>query len=83
MVSDEWCRLFGVERDDAPHRHAQVQARVHPDDRAARDAALQEAMAKHGGLSRVVSRTAARRHRAADARAGPRAAPTTKATACG
>ncbi|MBJ9682180.1 MULTISPECIES: PAS domain-containing protein [Burkholderia] len=48
MVSDEWCRLFGVERDDAPHRHAQVQARVHPDDRAARDAALQEAMAKHG-----------------------------------
>jgi len=47
-VSDEWCRLFGIAVADAPRHHADLQARVHPDDRAARDATLQDAIARRG-----------------------------------
>ncbi|RQS68470.1 PAS domain S-box protein [Burkholderia sp. Bp8963] len=47
-VSDEWCRLFGVETAAAPRRHAELQARVHADDRAAREAAVQDALARQG-----------------------------------
>lgn len=46
MVSDEWCRLFGVDPAAAPRHYADLAKHIHPDDRAARDVAVDDALAK-------------------------------------
>jgi PAS domain-containing protein len=45
LVSDEWCRLFGIAPAAAPHHYADLTPHIHPDDRAARNAAVDEAIA--------------------------------------
>lgn len=44
IVSDEWCRLFGITPAAAPRHYADISQHVHPDDRAARDAAVDDAL---------------------------------------
>ncbi|MEM5313839.1 PAS domain-containing protein [Paraburkholderia sp. JHI869] len=45
IVSDEWCRLFGVDTGQAPRHYVELTQRIHPDDRAAREAAVSDALA--------------------------------------
>ncbi|WP_322031351.1 PAS domain-containing protein [Paraburkholderia sp. J76] len=45
VVSDEWCRLFGVDPGQAPRHYVELSQHIHPDDRAAREAAVKEAFA--------------------------------------
>ncbi|MFP6562752.1 PAS domain-containing protein [Paraburkholderia sp. B3] len=45
LVSDEWCRLFGIAPAAGPRHYADLTKHIHPDDRAARNAAVDEAIA--------------------------------------
>jgi PAS domain-containing protein len=45
LVSDEWCRLFGIAPSAGPRHYAELTKHIHPDDRAARNAAVDEALA--------------------------------------
>ncbi|NLP62927.1 PAS domain-containing protein [Paraburkholderia sacchari] len=55
IVSDEWCRLFGVDPAQAPRHYVELSRHIHPDDRAAREAAVNDALA-HRGDYRVLYR---------------------------
>jgi PAS domain-containing protein len=46
IVSDEWCRLFGVDPALAPRHYVELSDHIHPDDRAAREAAVNDALAR-------------------------------------
>lgn len=55
IVSDEWCRLFGVDPAKAPRHYVELSQHIHPDDRAAREAAVNDALA-HRADYRVLYR---------------------------
>jgi len=57
IVSDEWCRLFGVDPALAPRHYVELSRHIHPDDRAAREAAVNDALA-HRTDYRVLYRAA-------------------------
>ncbi|MFM0341361.1 PAS domain-containing protein [Paraburkholderia fungorum] len=46
IVSDEWCRLFGVDPAEAPRHYVELSDHIHPEDRAAREAAVNDALAR-------------------------------------
>ncbi|WP_027818972.1 helix-turn-helix domain-containing protein [Paraburkholderia bannensis] len=48
IVSDEWCRLFGVDAAMAPRHYVEISQHIHPDDRAARETAVNDALARRG-----------------------------------
>ncbi|WP_322061095.1 PAS domain-containing protein [Paraburkholderia sp. J63] len=56
IVSSEWCRLFCVDPGSAPCHYADLARFINPDDRAARDTAIDEAIAKRTDY-RVLYRT--------------------------
>jgi PAS domain-containing protein len=57
IVSDEWCRLFGVDPAHAPRHYVELSRHIHPDDRAARETAVNDALAQRADY-RVLYRAA-------------------------
>ncbi|MBC8727578.1 PAS domain-containing protein [Paraburkholderia sp. UCT2] len=55
IVSDEWCRLFGVDPAGAPRHFVELSQHIHSDDRAAREASVNDALA-HRADYRVLYR---------------------------
>ncbi|CAG9264249.1 PAS domain S-box-containing protein [Paraburkholderia unamae] len=45
VVSDEWCRIFGIRPTSAPRHFAELARHIHPDDRTSRAAAIDAALA--------------------------------------
>ena len=48
LVSDGWCRLFGLEPAGAPRHYAELASHIHAGDRAAREEAINQALARQG-----------------------------------
>lgn len=46
IVSDEWCRLFGVDPAAVPRHFVELSGHIHPEDRAARETAINDALAQ-------------------------------------
>ncbi|MBB3260024.1 PAS domain S-box-containing protein [Paraburkholderia bannensis] len=44
IVTDEWCRLFGIDPRHSPRHYVELSQHIHPDDRAAREAAVNDAL---------------------------------------
>ncbi|WP_233886971.1 helix-turn-helix domain-containing protein [Paraburkholderia flagellata] len=55
IVSDEWCRLFGVDPAAVPRHFVELSGHIHPEDRAARETAINDALA-HRSDYRVLYR---------------------------
>jgi PAS domain S-box-containing protein len=49
LVSAEWCRLFSIAPARAPRHYADLAMHIHADDRDARNAAVDEALANRAG----------------------------------
>jgi PAS domain S-box-containing protein len=48
IVTEEWCRLFGIDSRIAPRHYIELSQHIHPDDRAAREAAVNDALTRRG-----------------------------------
>lgn len=57
VVTEEWCRLFGVDAAVPPRHYVDLSRHIHAEDRAAREAAVNEALAQRGDY-RVLYRAA-------------------------
>ncbi|MBP0588317.1 PAS domain-containing protein [Paraburkholderia sp. LEh10] len=55
LVSDEWCRIFGVDPAAVPRHFVELSGHIHPEDRAARETAINDALA-HRSDYRVLYR---------------------------
>ena len=55
IVSDEWCRLFGVDPAAVPRHFVELSGHIYPEDRAARETAINDALA-HRSDYRVLYR---------------------------